>query len=143
MHSLFPTKGTLQYTFASQSSFACRNSHSPSDSKPAESSQKRLFSTWSAVDDVKSKASSLSDEAQKEISKASAAAQAKTGQIEIYSAEYYAACTFGGLAACVSATMEYATRQSLMIAIGLDAYCGDPLRSGEMSPPGRLQVVQG
>ncbi|KAL8641104.1 MAG: hypothetical protein Q9228_002049 [Teloschistes exilis] len=100
MHSLFPTKGTLQYTFASQSSFACRNSNSPSDSKPAESSQKRLFSTWSAIDDVKSKASSLSGEAQKEISKASAAAQAKTGQIELYSAEYYAACTFGGLAAC-------------------------------------------
>ncbi|KAL9583706.1 MAG: hypothetical protein Q9212_002551 [Teloschistes hypoglaucus] len=94
MHSLFPAKSILQDTFA------YRISHSPSDQKPTESPQKRLFSTWSAVDDVKSKANSLSDEAQKEIAKASAAAQAKTGQIELFSAQYYAACTFGGLAAC-------------------------------------------
>jgi len=50
---------------------------------------------------VKGKAQAFSAEAQKELQKASAAAQAKTGDIEIYSAKYYAACTFGGLIACV------------------------------------------
>jgi solute carrier family 25 (mitochondrial phosphate transporter), member 3 len=38
----------------------------------------------------------------KEFSKASNAAQAKAGKIELYSAKYYAACTFGGIMACVS-----------------------------------------
>ncbi|PHH72919.1 hypothetical protein CDD82_5733 [Ophiocordyceps australis] len=32
--------------------------------------------------------------------KASSAAQARTGKIELYSPQYYAACTFGGLMAC-------------------------------------------
>ena len=59
------------------------------------------FSIWSVAEDAKSKASALSEEAQKELQKASSAAQAKTGQIELYSAKYYAACTFGGLVACV------------------------------------------
>ena len=59
------------------------------------------FSVWSVVEDAKSKANVLSEEAQREIQKASAAAQAKTGQLELYSAQYYAACTFGGLVACV------------------------------------------
>lgn len=44
----------------------------------------------------------LSDEAVKEYEKASAKAQEKAGKIELYSAKYYAACTFGGLLACVS-----------------------------------------
>lgn len=51
---------------------------------------------------MKSKAGALSNEAQKEIAKASSAAQAKTGQMELFSPSYYAACTFGGLMACVS-----------------------------------------
>lgn len=54
------------------------------------------------IDDAKKKANALSAEATKEFDKASAAAQAKTGGIELYSANYYAACTFGGLLACVS-----------------------------------------
>lgn len=108
MHSLFPTQCVLQDTFASQSAFPYRISHYPSNREPAKSSQTRLFSAWSAVDDVKSKANALSDEAQKEISKASAAAQRKTGQIELYSAKFYAVATFGGLVACVSTTMKYA-----------------------------------
>ena len=44
----------------------------------------------------------LSDAAAAEYQKASATAQAKAGKIELYSAKYYAACTFGGLMACVS-----------------------------------------
>lgn len=61
-----------------------------------------LYPIWSAIDDAKNKANSLSSEAAKEFDKASAAAQAKTGKIELYSAQYYAACSFGGLLACVS-----------------------------------------
>ena len=53
------------------------------------------------MDDVKSKAGQLSAEAQAELSKASAAAQAKTGGIELYSGKYYAACVLGGVLACV------------------------------------------
>ena len=60
-----------------------------------------MFSAWSAVDDVKSKAGQLSAEAQKEYTKASQTAQAKAGTIELYSPTYYAACTLGGLLACV------------------------------------------
>lgn len=63
--------------------------------------QPHLYSAYSIVDDTKAKAQKLSAEAAKEFEKASAAAQAKTGKIELYSAKYYAACTFGGLLACV------------------------------------------
>ena len=56
---------------------------------------------FSAAEDAKGKAQALSAEAQREIQKASSAARAKTGEIELYSAKYYAACTFGGLIACV------------------------------------------
>jgi solute carrier family 25 phosphate transporter 3 len=51
---------------------------------------------------VKSKAAQVSDQAVKEYEKASAKAQQKVGKIEMFSAKYYAACTFGGLMACVS-----------------------------------------
>lgn len=64
--------------------------------------QTELYPTWSVVDDAKSKAKALSAEAQVEFDKASAKAQAKAGHIELYTAKYYAACTFGGLLACVS-----------------------------------------
>lgn len=58
-----------------------------------------LYSAYSTVED---KAKKLSAEASAEFNKASAAAQAKKGTIELYSGQYYAACTFGGLLACVS-----------------------------------------
>lgn len=54
------------------------------------------------MDDAKNKAQKLSKEAQAEFEKASSKAQAKAGKIELYSGKYYAACTFGGLLACVS-----------------------------------------
>ncbi|KFY64238.1 hypothetical protein V496_03384 [Pseudogymnoascus sp. VKM F-4515 (FW-2607)] len=59
-----------------------------------------LFPTWSTIDDAKSKAKALSDEAAREFEKASAKAQEKTGHIQLYSGKYYAACSFGGLLAC-------------------------------------------
>lgn len=58
-----------------------------------------LYSAYSTVED---KAKKLSAEATAEFNKASQAAQTKTGTIELFSGKYYAACTFGGLLACVS-----------------------------------------
>lgn len=58
-----------------------------------------LYSAYSTVED---KAKKLSAEAQAELNKATSAAQAKKGSIEMYSGQFYAACTFGGLLACVS-----------------------------------------
>ncbi|ROT35289.1 mitochondrial phosphate carrier protein [Sodiomyces alkalinus F11] len=55
---------------------------------------------FSTVDDAKGKAHKLSAEAAREFEKASAAAQAKAGKVELYTGKYYAACTFGGLLAC-------------------------------------------
>ncbi|MCJ1437556.1 hypothetical protein MMC27_006943 [Xylographa pallens] len=99
MPLLFPTQTTLQEIFATHSPLYHRSSP-PQSSKPSRNSRKDLFPAWSAVDDVKSKAGQLSNEAQREIQKASAAAQAKAGHIELYSPKYYAACTLGGLLAC-------------------------------------------
>ncbi|MCJ1283772.1 hypothetical protein MMC26_003103 [Xylographa opegraphella] len=99
MPLLFPTQATLQEIFATQSTLYQRSVQSESSSLPQQPG-KDLFPAWSAVDDVKSKAGQLSNEAQREISKASAAAQAKAGHIELYSMKYYAACTLGGLLAC-------------------------------------------
>lgn len=53
------------------------------------------------VEDAESKAKKLGAEASKKLDKASSATQAKAGHIELYSGKYYAACTFGGLLACV------------------------------------------
>ncbi|XP_044714900.1 mitochondrial carrier protein [Hirsutella rhossiliensis] len=59
-----------------------------------------LYGAFSAVDDAKGKANKLGNEAAREFEKASAAAQAKTGKMELYSGKFYAACTVGGLMAC-------------------------------------------
>lgn len=68
--------------------------HTPLQARPD------LYTAWSVIDDGKDKAKAFSAEATKELEKASAKVQAKTGHIELYSAQYYAACTFGGLMAC-------------------------------------------
>lgn len=106
MAPLFPTTAILQDAFPSQVFFAPPVPAPSTAPKSTYVSPSRRFSAWSAVDDVRSKAGVLSSEAQKEIAKASSAAQAKTGQIELYSTKYYAACTFGGLIACVSVRDE-------------------------------------
>lgn len=60
-----------------------------------------LYGAFSVVDDAKDKAKKIGAEATKDFEKASAKAQTKTGKIELYSGKYYAACTVGGLMACV------------------------------------------
>lgn len=49
-----------------------------------------LYPSWDVAEDAKNKAGQLSDAAVKEVQKASAAAQAKAGKMELYSGKYYA-----------------------------------------------------
>jgi solute carrier family 25 phosphate transporter 3 len=108
MPLLFPTQGTLHDVFHPAVPFGRRPASPRPQSAPKRTpleARTELFPTWSVVDDTKNKAKALSAEATKEFEKASAKAQAKTGYIELYSAQYYAACTFGGLLACVSLSL--------------------------------------
>ncbi|KAA8892845.1 mitochondrial phosphate carrier protein [Sphaerosporella brunnea] len=77
MPGLFPSTNTMAASF-------------PSNNKPT--------AFWIAS--TSDKAHELSDEAKRELAKASAEVQKKTGQIELYSPKYYAACILGGLLAC-------------------------------------------
>lgn len=102
----FPSQSALHTSFAS-STFLSRPKAraAASGSPPAQA----IWTTWSAIDNVKDKAEQVKDKAEKatqgaakEYQKASSAAQQKVGGIELYSSKYYAACTFGGILACVS-----------------------------------------
>lgn len=97
---LFPSQSALNEAFPSRHGLL-----QPAPETPHQKLPRPNFSIWSVAEDAKSTARSLSAEAKAEISKASSAAQAKTGTIELYSTKYYAACTFGGLLACVSSTV--------------------------------------
>ncbi|KAI9053632.1 hypothetical protein LZ554_002586 [Drepanopeziza brunnea f. sp. 'monogermtubi'] len=105
MPLLFPSQDTLHDAFHPAVPFGRRPAF-PETLPPertfvkAVEARAEFYPTWSAIDDAKDKAKALSAEATKEFEKASAKAQAKTGHIELYSAKYYAACTFGGLMAC-------------------------------------------
>ena len=101
--TLFPRLDTLQQTFGSPSPLlGSRKSLSSAGGTPYQA-RPELYPAYSIVEDAKDKAQKLSAEATKEFEQASKKAQAKAGTIELYSAKYYAACTFGGLMACVSA----------------------------------------
>jgi solute carrier family 25 phosphate transporter 3 len=105
MPLLFPTQGTLHDVFHPAVPFGRRPASPQLQLAPKRTpleARTELFPTWSVVDDAKNKTKALSAEATKEFEKASTKAQAKTGHIELYSSQYYAACTFGGLLACVS-----------------------------------------
>ena len=66
------------------------------------------FPAWSAIDEAKKTADSMAKEAAREFDIASQKAQQKTGKIEPWTFKYYAACTFGGVLACVSnKTVEF------------------------------------
>ena len=99
---LSPSLGAINVVFSSRHPLtAARSQKSPTPKPLQAESDGPKFSIWSVAEDAQSKANVLSEEAQREIKKASAAAQAKTGQIELYSPQFYAACSFGGLIACV------------------------------------------
>jgi len=104
---LFPNYDTLHDVFYHKTGrpsavLRSQKSNSSSSMRTPPPASHDLYTAWSVVDDAKNKANALSAEATKEFDKASAKAQAKAGHIELYSAKYYAACTFGGLLACVS-----------------------------------------
>jgi solute carrier family 25 phosphate transporter 3 len=108
MPLLFPSQDTLHDVFHPSVPFGRRQAAPslPTPKRTPLQARTELFPTWSVVDDAKKKANALSAEATKEFEKASAKAQAKTGHIELYSPTYYAACTFGGLLACVSTSTD-------------------------------------
>ncbi|KAK1783694.1 mitochondrial carrier domain-containing protein [Copromyces sp. CBS 386.78] len=93
MPSLYPGSDILQNTFGG--SFQPKNN----GATPLQA-RTDLYPAYSMVDDAKSKAHKLSAEAAREFDAASKKAQEKTGHIELYSNQYFAACTFGGLMAC-------------------------------------------
>ena len=96
MVGLYPNTTALCQAFTPASPY-----YKPAPQPGEKPERRRYFSAWSAADAAKDKAIELSEAAQKEYEKASSKAQAKVGGIELYSAKYYAACTFGGILACV------------------------------------------
>jgi hypothetical protein len=93
MPSLFPSQDVARESF--RSPLTLQPKPTPYQARP------ELYGAWSVIDDAKNKAQKLSKEAQAEFDKASSAARGNTGKIELYSGKYYAACTVGGLLACV------------------------------------------
>lgn len=113
MSYLYPRQEILQQTFGHPLSFGRRQHGLKTRTSPYQA-RPDLYAAYSVVDDAKNKATKLSAEATKEFEKASAKAQAKAGKIELYSGKYYAACTFGGLMACVSYSAALSSRLTLM-----------------------------
>jgi solute carrier family 25 phosphate transporter 3 len=97
MPIIFPTASALSATFTNSSPTCLLQPRRTPREAP-----EHIWSAWSATDDVKNQAKVVGDKAVKEYEKASAKAQEKVGKIELFSPKYYAACTFGGLLACVS-----------------------------------------
>ncbi|KAF2281237.1 mitochondrial carrier [Westerdykella ornata] len=100
MPNLFPGQHTLGLAFGGASPFSRKADEAPLNQRSKWQANHENYPIWSAADDAKNKAAKLSDAAVAEFEKASSKAQAKTGGIELYSAKYYAACTFGGMLAC-------------------------------------------
>jgi len=94
MPSLFPSSTALSAVFGKATPESIEKKSSRHDVPAGR------YQVWSVTEEAERKASELSNAAAKEYQKASAAAQAKAGNIELYSGKYYAACTFGGLMAC-------------------------------------------
>ena len=95
MSHLYPPQETLQGALYSPLWASTRRRAKPAPSPYM--ARPELYGAFSVAD----KAQKLGAEATKEFDKASAAAQAKAGSIELFSGKYYAACTFGGMMACV------------------------------------------
>lgn len=106
----FPTQSVLCNAFGGASPYAQFQKKTQAPVRTSRLARPELYTAWSVADDAKQKATQLSDAAVKEFEKTSSAAQAKVGKIELYSGKYYASCTFGGLLACVSASLPMSTR---------------------------------
>lgn len=109
MSSLYPKLELLQQTFSSPYSQSKPSMTSKLSGRAPYEAQMDLYPAYSIADDTKNKAKQLSAEAKKEFDAAAAKAKSKSGHIELYSGQYYAACTFGGLLACVCASQKTTT----------------------------------
>lgn len=126
MPSLYPSQGILRDVLSSRTPFDRSKALPPARPTTSQTPPPSRFTAWSAADDIKGRANALSEEAQKEIAKASSKAQAKAGAIELYSPKYYAACTFGGLLACVSGLLSHGSFIAYgMVATGPHPYGSD------------------
>ena len=99
MPIVLPSQAALSAAFSPVTSYGRPKTQTPKTGLRARES---LYSAWSVADDAKAKTNQLSDAAVQEFEKASSKAQSAAGKIELYSPKFYAACTFGGLLACVS-----------------------------------------
>ena len=145
MSYLYPRQDTLHKTFASPAVLSQSQNGVKARSTPYQA-RPELYGAWSVVDDAKDKANKLGAEATKEFEKASAAAQSKAGKIELYSGKYYAACTFGGLMACVSLlllVMPAPVRRVADMTPGSHTYRGHSSGSGQDPTSSRLKTLQG
>ena len=95
---------------------------------------RQLFPAWSVEDDAKKKSHAIADEAAREFNLASKKVQEKTGKIEPWTPKYYAACTFGGMLACVSSSFLVIMMVTYIVT-GLDPYRSHASRLGQMSWP--------
>ncbi|KAI9784748.1 MAG: hypothetical protein M1839_001478 [Geoglossum umbratile] len=100
MAFLFPSQGTLHNVFGPATPITQPVNRPAPPPRTPYRARTGLYVAWSVADDAKNKASQLSKEATAELHNASDRARAQAGKIELYSLNYYAACTFGGLVAC-------------------------------------------
>jgi hypothetical protein len=138
MSLLFPRHEAIQKTFSNPGFNFQSQRSTPYQARP------ELYPAYSVVDDAKNKAQKLSHEAAKEFESASKLAQDKAGKIELYSGKYYAACTFGGMLACVSSGKHLVGRVGELTcnSKGLDSYGRHPVRSCQDAASSRLEAVQ-
>jgi solute carrier family 25 (mitochondrial phosphate transporter), member 3 len=135
MPMLFPTQSCLNEVFANKSPFSRPEPKPRSSDYPLK---RPIFSAWSVAETAetaKAKAGQLTDAAVDKYEKASAKAQAKTGNIELYSGKYYAACTVGGILACVCTSERDSNEENLTLT-GYHAYCSHTTRSRQMPSTG-------
>ena len=90
MPSLFPAASTLSVTFGHATPYKFSTPTPQPQRRSPYLARSELYPSWDVAEDAKNKASELSGAAVKELEKASQAAQAKTGKVELYSGKYYA-----------------------------------------------------
>lgn len=94
MPGLFPTASALSANFTSP----IANPRASGASR--YQARTDLYQSWNITEDAKQKTAELSSAAKTELSKATDKVGVKTGGLELYSKEFYASATFGGLMAC-------------------------------------------
>jgi hypothetical protein len=137
---MFPSDSVIANAFSSQHPLK----RQPHATDAADLRKREPFPAWSVIEDTKKKADAFGKEAAREFDIVSQKAQAKTGKIEPWTPKYYAACTVGGLLACVRIALCLFVSQPGLnhLAIGPHPYGRDPLGSRQMPTTGRLVVVQ-